>query len=172
MINIKLASFNLAMGFALGTSASTLVFSQSVQAQSETEQTCQKGTSRGVSRGNSPCSNLDKNFLLCALTPDDGKVHTEQPTLQWSISQDIRSAQFELTLRPVAALGSFDFPDSLIDETKTLSIKKGVQSLSLKDYDVKLVTGTEYMWSVSLVCDPNNPSLNIFSTGKVKRVTP
>jgi len=166
------------LSLAVGVSAPISIFSPTVQAADVA--TCQEGTSRGVSRGvsrgpsrgKSPCLSLDQNFSLCALTPISGRINSEQPTLYWSISQDISAAQFEITLTPTAPKGSFDFPEPLIDTTQTMSVKKGNQPLSLKDYKVKLETGVEYKWSVSLVCDPSNPSLNVSSTGKFKRVTP
>ncbi|RKZ42537.1 MAG: hypothetical protein DRQ49_01635 [Gammaproteobacteria bacterium] len=128
-----------------------------------------RGSSRGVSRG--ACQSISKDFSLRVLVPGIGNTISEQPTLYWSISQAL-SAQFELTLKPIMPPGSFDFPEPLIDKTLHLSVNKGIQALSLVQHNAKLDINTQYEWSISLVCDSENPSINIFDSGTIKRVEP
>ena len=135
-----------------------------------------RGVSRGVSRGPSrgirgACQSISKDFSLRVLVPGIGNTISEQPTLYWSISQAL-SAQFELTLKPIMPPGSFEFPEPLIDKTLHLSVNKGIQALSLVQHNAKLDINTQYEWSISLVCDSENPSINIFDSGIIKRVEP
>jgi len=135
-----------------------------------------RGVSRGVSRGPSrgirgACQSISKDFSLRVLVPGIGNTISEQPTLYWSISQPL-SAQFELTLKPIMPPGSFEFPEPLIDKTVHLSVNKGIQALSLVQHNAKLDINTQYEWSISLVCDSENPSINIFDSGIIKRVEP
>jgi hypothetical protein len=106
------------------------------------------------------------------LVPGLGHTIFTQPTLYWSISQPISSGEAIVTLKPTADPNSFDFPESLIEETFTLNAQAGIQALPLSQYKVKLEQDIEYEWSISLVCDPSNPSLNIFSTGRIKQIAP
>jgi hypothetical protein len=46
----------------------------------------------------------------------------------------------------------------------------GIQRLRLADHDIELAPGVEYMWSISLVADADNPSADVVSTGFIRRV--
>jgi len=184
MNNAKFIS--LTLGLAAGISIS-IAASQPIQAADivynppsgmteEKVASHSRGVSRGVSRGPSrgirgACQSISKDFSLRVLVPGIGNTISEQPTLYWSISQPL-SAQFELTLKPIMPPGSFEFPEPLIDKTVHLSVNKGIQALSLVQHNAKLDINTQYEWSISLVCDSENPSINIFDSGIIKRVEP
>jgi len=46
----------------------------------------------------------------------------------------------------------------------------GIQRLRLADHDIQLAPEVEYMWSIALVTDADNPSGNVVSTGFIRRV--
>ena len=195
MDNTKQVSLCLTLGFALGVS--TAIASSTVQAadivynppadvvQAEKSGKLRgysrgfsrgfsRGYSRGFSRGYSrgACGSISKGFSLRVLVPAMGHTVSAQPTLYWSVSQDLPLAQFEVAVNTVMSPGSFDFPEPLLDKKFYTSAKKGIHALSLAKYNVTLDKNTEYEWSISLVCDADNPSANIFDNGGIKRVTP
>lgn len=188
----KLIPFNLAVGLVVGISTTLASFSTSVQAadiiynsppelvQAHQQALKSRGLSRGFSRGFSrgpsrggPCKNLGDDFSLEVLVPGIGYTVSAQPTLYWSTSQPV-SGQFMFTLKPVAVAkpGTVEFPAALLETKTDLSVKAGIQSLPLAQYQVSLQENKEYEWSVSLTCDAQNPSLNQSATGKIKRITP
>lgn len=193
MKNLKrLISFGLMVGLVVGISTTFASFSRSVQAadiiynsppelvQAHQQALKSRGLSRGPSRGPSrglsrggACKNLGDDFSLEVLVPGSGYTVSAQPTLYWSTSQAV-SGQFILTVKPVAVAthGTVEFPVALLETKTDLSVTAGIQSLSLAQQQVTLEVNQDYEWSVSLICDAQNPSLNRSATGKIKRVTP
>jgi hypothetical protein len=131
----------------------------------------QASSSRGSRGSRGMCDTVDKGFSLKVLVPGAGFTTVGQPNLYWSISSPL-SADFVFTLIPVMAPGSFDYPEPLIDKTVSRATTAGIHSLSLADYGVSLEENREYEWSVSIICDPKNPSLNLSAIGKIKRIKP
>lgn len=117
------------------------------------------------------CETVDKDFSLRVLVPGAGFTTAAQPNLYWSISKPV-SATLVVTLIPVVAPDSFDYPEPLIDTTVNRAVNAGINMLSLADHKVSLETNREYEWSVSIICDPKNLSLSINATGKIKRIIP
>jgi hypothetical protein len=102
---------------------------------------------------------------LVALVPEQVALTTnEQPSLFWFQSKPA-AAKLELTLiepgnpKPLLALGSS-------------SDKAGVHRIKLVNHGVKLGLNVPYKWTVSLIPDPANRSLDIVASGMVKRVEP
>ena len=124
-----------------------------------------------------PCDRVsavtDDDFVLRVLVPEHTGLTTQpQPTLYWYVSEPV-AAQFVFQLEQKAEVNSFDYFEPLIKTTFDLSVKTGIHSLSLAKYDnVKLEKGIKYIWSLSLVCDPYNPSVNRLAVGTIMHIEP
>jgi hypothetical protein len=70
------------------------------------------------------------------------------------------------------AADSFEFSEPLIRTQFQGKNISGIQALFLKKHNVSLKQGVEYEWSISLVCDPKNRSLDITAQGTIMRVAP
>lgn len=112
-----------------------------------------------------PASDLPKVFTL---VPDHvGLTVSEQPQLYWYISgDDLGTVAFELTLI------DRDSIDPVVDARISQPAQAGLQRIDLSEYGVSLALGEEYQWSVSLVVDGNERSLDAVSTGWIERVAP
>lgn len=102
---------------------------------------------------------------VVALVPEQVAITTsEQPSLFWFQSK-AATARLELTLiepgnpKPLLVLGS---PTAL----------PGIHRIRLASYSVKLAPDIRYKWTVSLVPDPANRSLDVVATGMVERIQP
>ena len=178
MCNYLVNLFGLTMGiftavFSFTVQANNVVFNPPVELAniSLANTHSQASSSRGSRGSRGLCNTVDEGFSLQVLVPGAGFTTVRQPNLYWSISSPL-SADLVFTLIPVMAPGSFDYPEALIDKTITHSVKAGIHSLSLADYGVSLEEDREYEWSVSIVCDPKNPSLNLSAIGRIKRIKP
>jgi hypothetical protein len=115
---------------------------------------------------------LKKNLIFRALVPNHtGLTVQPQPTLYWYVSKPV-SAKFLLVLEQKSEPNTFDFVEPLIDTTLSLSVKAGIHALPLAKYNVRLDKNIEYNWFLSLICDPNNPSINRTAGGTIKYVAP
>jgi hypothetical protein len=102
---------------------------------------------------------------LVALVPEQVALTTqEQPSLFWFQTKEAK-ARLELTLirpgnpTPLIALGA-------------ASAKPGIHRIRLSNHGVKLAPDVEYKWTVSLIPDPTNRSMDVVATGMVKRIEP
>ena len=102
---------------------------------------------------------------LLTLVPEHVALTTrEQPSLFWFQSKPA-TAKLELTLiepgkpKPLLALGS-------------PADKPGIHRIRLSNHGVKLALDVPYKWTVSLVPDPANRSLDVVASGMVKRIEP
>ena len=112
-----------------------------------------------------PASELPKVFTL---VPDHvGLTVSEQPHLYWYLSPDgPGTVAFELTLIDEESI------DPLVDARISRPAQAGLQRLDLSEYGVSLALGQEYQWSVSLIANGDERSLDVVSTGWIERVTP
>ncbi len=118
---------------------------------------------RGIC-GNVP--GLEKDFSLYPVVPEHTALSAkDQPILYWAVSHAF-SGKFVLTIAPEGY--GFDFPDALLETSLVLSVSPGIQWLDLADYEVNLQANTIYRWTVSLICDPKNRSLDLHASGTVK----
>ena len=110
-------------------------------------------------------SELPKVFTL---VPDHvGLTVSEQPLLYWYLSADDPGAvAFELTLIDGESI------DPLVDTRISPPSQAGLQRIDLSEYGVPLALGQEYQWSVALVLNGAERSLDVVSTGWIERVTP
>ncbi|MBY0579391.1 MAG: DUF928 domain-containing protein [Burkholderiales bacterium] len=115
------------------------------------------GGSRGVG---------DNVASLQVLAPDHTGLTTfEQPTLYWYVSKPTQ-AHFEITVTNDQAV------DPLVDKDFEMPVKAGIQRLRLADFGVKLKTGIEYRWYVSLMVDPAQRSNDVVASGTIERIDP
>lgn len=103
-----------------------------------------------------------------ALVPDHvGLTLSEQPQLYWYLAENAPgTVAFELTLIDEESI------DPVVDARITHPAKAGLQRIDLSAYGVRLSPGQEYQWSVSLVADDSERSLDTVSTGWIERVSP
>jgi Domain of Unknown Function (DUF928) len=118
----------------------------------------------GLRRGGGTRGTNKSLPMISLLAPDHvGFTLQEQPVLFW-FSPTNHNLVYEFTL--IA-----DNADAPVIETKLPSpARGGVQQIKLADYKVKLVPGERYLWSVSLVMDPDEPSANVVAKGAIERV--
>ncbi|MBX3331606.1 MAG: DUF928 domain-containing protein [Nitrospira sp.] len=102
--------------------------------------------------------------MISLLVPDHvGFTLHEQPVLFWFTPTN-HNLIYEFTL--IA-----DNAETPIIETKLQSPSRGgIQQIRLADYNVKLLPGERYQWSVALVMDPDEPSANVVAKGAIERV--
>lgn len=115
----------------------------------------------GGSRGS--CGKLGENITLDA----QPLTWSDTPSLQWSVSKPI-SGTFVLKIGE-SPNKNWDFVKPLVDKTLNLSVKEGIQKLSLAEYKAGLKEGVNYEWFLSLVCDENNRSKDIIVGGIIQR---
>ena len=111
--------------------------------------------SRGCSEGQPISLNL--------ITPNDHVATTVSghPTFMWHVSAPAPMS-FAL-VEPGVAKPVLE---------KQLKVEKaGIVQLDLPQEIPQFVEGKEYRWTVSIVCDENNPSENIYARSWVKRVS-
>jgi hypothetical protein len=117
----------------------------------------------GATRGTS-----DKVPVLFVVTPDHvGRTTSAQPSLFWYIDQmPDASIRIEFTLLDEESTAP------LVEKYLATPKRVGIHRIRLADYGMRLVTGTEYEWSVALILDPNDRSKDIVATGSIDRVEP
>jgi hypothetical protein len=96
-----------------------------------------------------------------------GRTVSAQPKLYWYLSsvpsKDIR---VELTLIDEESI------EPVLDVPIDRPTEPGLHKIDLGKYGVKLSPGQDYQWSVALVVDPSQRSLDVVSTGWIRRVAP
>jgi len=102
--------------------------------------------------------------MISLLAPDHvGFTLHEQPVLYWFTPTN-HNLIYEFTL--IA-----DSAEAPAVETKLPTPgRSGIQQIRLADYNVKLLPGERYHWSVALVMDPEEPSANVVAKGAIERV--
>lgn len=118
----------------------------------------------GLRRGGGTRGTNKSLPMISLLAPDHvGFTLQEQPVLFWFTPTN-HNLSYEFTL--IA-----DNADAPLIEAKLPSpARGGVQQIRLADYKARLVAGERYLWSVSLVMDPDEPSANVVAKGAIERV--
>ena len=106
--------------------------------------------------------------LLMPLTPTDSFSATvsNSPTFFWYVPKTVaQSAEFALL---------DDNDQTLYKTTFNLPSTAGIVSFNLpaKVTSSVLTVGKDYHWQLSILCDPNQPSINPFVEGVVQRMKP
>ena len=134
---------------------------------------------RGVRGIRGACMQIEENFALRLLVPErTGKTLDAQPTLYWFVSQPLSNAEFIFILDKVPLTDNTEFSEPIIKTNFKLSVPAGIQTLPFTKVlpadksDFQLETGTEYRWTLLLTCHADYPSLDIKSTGTIKRIEP
>lgn len=113
--------------------------------------------------GSRGCSNSE-NAELQLLIPTDhtGQTLAAHPTLYWYLSEPV-SVPLEITLIDP------EDPTPIYSETLTTDVS-GIMQLTVPDTAPELNIDQEYTWSVSLICNPERPSTNVFVQGRIQRI--
>jgi hypothetical protein len=99
---------------------------------------------------------------LAVLTPEQTGYTTQaSPSLYYYVSEDTQ-LEFEFTLNKNE--------QTLFETRVTTYLEKGINQVSLKELGLKLDEGVEYEWNVAVIPDPTQGSLDVTSTGTIKRV--
>ena len=110
---------------------------------------------------------LETNFSLFPLVPSNTALSsTDQPVLYWAVSHPF-AGKFVLTITPQAEY-EFDYPDSILEISLVMTVDAGVQQLNLDEFSIKLQPHQVYHWTISLVCDPQNRSLDLHAGGTMQ----
>ena len=120
-------------------------------------------TSRTKGAGSRGCDQSG-NTNLQLLVPDDHLPLTvsARPTFFWYVSDTILPVRFTLVEPGVAK--------PIVD--RSFKVKRpGIVQLELPSDVPGLALGKEYRWTVSLVCNKERPSENIYADSSIKRVT-
>jgi hypothetical protein len=124
-------------------------------------------------RGTCPENKHFPKGLKIEVIAPEGLAHTihAKPTLYWRVNKTVRGS-FRLTIQEQGS--GFSFPEPLVDDKRLLSnavVEAGkLQSISLASLKTPLEKNTDYTWTVALVCDPNQRSLDIAQTGGIRYV--
>ena len=114
------------------------------------------GGTRGVSTEDLP--------QVMVLAPDHPGLTTKpEPTLYWYISRPT-SKRIEFKLHDDQT-GS-----AVYSTTLPRPETAGIYGISLADFKVPLADGKDYRWLISVAVDPAQPSRDIFSAGKIRKV--
>ena len=99
---------------------------------------------------------------LDVLTPEQTGYTTQaSPSLYYYVSEDTQ-LEFEFTLNKDE--------QTLFETRMTTELKKGINQVSLKELGLELDEDVEYEWNVAVIPDPTQGSLDVTSTGTIKRV--
>lgn len=125
-----------------------------------------RGTPKNsVGAGSRGCSQ-SAPVTLALLVPNDhnGQTVSGHPTFSWYVS--------DKTAVPVEfALVEPGVPKPLFVKQMQVS-QTGIMQVQLPKELPELAAGKKYRWSVSLICDSNRPSNNVFVQSWVERVSP
>lgn len=107
---------------------------------------------------------LSEPVTVTLLVPNDhtGQTISGRPTFFWHVSNKT-SVPVELALvEPGVTKPLF---------VQQMQVQKpGIMQVQLPQNAPELVTGHKYRWSVSLLCNPNRPSSNVFVQSWIERV--
>lgn len=100
--------------------------------------------------------------VVFVLTPEStGYTVSESPTLYYYITEDT-TFEFEITVNSNER--------TLVQMRRGEKIKAGLHEVSLSDLGIKLKEGVDYEWNIALISNPLQGSLDITSTGGIRRV--
>ena len=100
--------------------------------------------------------------VVFVLTPEStGYTVSESPTLYYYVTDDT-SFEFEITVNRDE--------QTLVQMRRCEKIKAGLHGISLGDLGIKLEEGADYEWNVALIPNPLQGSLDITSTGGIRRI--
>ncbi len=168
-LNIILNVLLLSIFFHIGLSS---VFSKTkanniVTTKSKIRKTTYKPPLRGMpdnrifggSRGN----NSNETFLTVIAPNHTGYTINGSPKLYWFSASTIeKPLEFSL-INP-------DIPNPMIEIIVDKEVKKGIHSINLSHYNIRLQPNIEYQWSVSIIFDPADRSRDIVSTSPLLRI--
>jgi hypothetical protein len=100
---------------------------------------------------------------MCTPKDHTGLTVQEQPVLYWYLSQE--------TQHPVdIILTDRQSVKPLLETRLHPPLQPGIQMMRLSDYNIRLVPGLAYKWSVSLITDPAQHSRDIVTAGTIERI--
>jgi hypothetical protein len=103
-------------------------------------------------------------IALFALAPNHVALTVqEQPTLYWYLS---KPAEYPIELTIIIEKDTHP----LLETRIPLPSQPGIYPLRLSDFDIRLATGTQYQWLLTLVPDPNRRSRDIVAGAIIERV--
>ena len=107
-----------------------------------------------------------KGPMVSVLAPDHiGLTVQEQPSLYWFVSDTVTTpVEVEVTLIEENGI------KPIMKHKLSPPVGPGIQRVNLSEYDVHLMPGARYQWSVALVSDPKRRSLDIVASGGIERV--
>ena len=109
----------------------------------------------------------DANHLMSmpvvhVLTPESiGYTVSESPMLYYYVTDDT-TLEFEVTVNRDER--------TLVQMRRSEKIKAGIHAISMDSLGIKLEEGADYEWNVALIPNPLQGSLDITSTGGIRRV--
>lgn len=121
----------------------------------------------GGSRSPSTACLITPNQPIIALMPEDniGLTLSEHPTLWFSLPAVSPDRNIEF--------GLFDQAGKMVyEETLVASGEAGLTHLQLPATATPLEVNKNYRWYLSVVCDPQSRSEDLFVTGWIKRIQP
>lgn len=102
--------------------------------------------------------------LLAALAPfDTGETTLAQPTLYWYVSRPV-NAKVEVTIVEEAT------QKTVLEVVTDGPVEAGIWAFPLGVHRIALVPDVEYRWSVALVRDQRQRSMDLFASGTILRV--
>ena len=105
----------------------------------------------------------DAPFLV-ALVPDHVAFTIKQdPALCWFLSRDIPQP---LTITVVDSRGI----RPVLERTLPASRQSGIHCIRIRDYGLVLKEQEQYRWFVTLVLDPDKPSMDVVAGGTIERI--
>ena len=100
--------------------------------------------------------------VVFVLTPEStGYTVSESPTLYYYVTADT-AFEFEITVNRDER--------TLVQMRRGQEIKAGLHGISLGDLGIKLDEEADYEWNIALIPNPLQGSLDITSTGGIRRV--
>jgi len=109
----------------------------------------------------------DANHLMSmpvvhVLTPESvGFTVSESPMLYYYVTDDT-TLEFEVTVNRDER--------TLVQMRRSEKIKAGIHAISMESLGIKLEEGADYEWNVALIPNPLQGSLDITSTGGIRRI--
>jgi hypothetical protein len=120
-----------------------------------------KKTSAAGTRG---CDALSKNVSLTLLVPKDhiGRTISAHPSFYWYVSTPTNIPIRFTLIEP-------NVPEPIFVQQQQVQ-KSGIMKLEIPKERPELVPGRSYVWTVTILCDPNRPSTYVVHQSKVERV--
>lgn len=121
----------------------------------------------GGTRGPAPAGSGEESApTVIALIPENhaGLTTREQPVLYWYLSAP--------TTRPIEfTLNRESQEKPMLERSLSGPLEAGIHAIRLSDVGVRLEPGERYTWYVTVVVDPEKPSINPYSGGPIELVS-